>query len=300
MLVIKKVTFLLLFFILFACNNQSIYKDYTQTQTGLYYKLQSIGEGKRKATSNDYMQLIITYKSTNDSVFMDSYSCNETGMVILPYNLPSFKGSFEEGLTKMNEGDSVSFIVNADSLFNNFFKIKKPFFIKQGEIVKIDVRLHKILNQKEYDGELNKFNKLVEDRDIEEQRKLKVFLNTSSTPFLPISNGIYFFSLKKGNGERVKKGDLLKIQYKGCFLNGKQFESTYDRAQPMEYTFGEQGQVIKGIENAISFMNEGDKTKFIIPSQLAFGVTGSSTGIVPPYTTVIYEIELLKLNKHNN
>lgn len=297
MLVIKKTTPLLLFFIFFACNNQSIYKEYTQTQTGLYYKLQAIGEGKRKPTTNDYMQLIITYKTANDSIFMDSYSCNETGMVILPFNSSSFKGSFEEGLTKMYEGDSVSFIVSADSLFDKFFKIKTPFFIKKGEIIKMDVRLHKILNQKEYDAELNNFNKSVEDRDIEEQRKLKAYLNASSTPFSAISNGIYFSSIKKGNGERVKKGDILKIQYKGCFLNGKQFESTYDRAQPMEYTFGEQGQVIKGLEKAISFMNEGDKTKFIIPSHLAFGVTGSSTGIVPPYTTVIYEIELLKLNK---
>jgi peptidylprolyl isomerase len=43
-------------------------------------------------------------------------------------------------------------------------------------------------------------------------------------------------------------------------------------------------------------MNEGEKAKFIIPSQLTYGKKGSSTGIVPPYTTVIYEIELVKLN----
>ena len=43
-------------------------------------------------------------------------------------------------------------------------------------------------------------------------------------------------------------------------------------------------------------MNEGEKAKFIIPSQLAYGGAGSSTGIIPPYTTVIYEIELVKLN----
>ena len=284
---------------MFACNNQSIYKGYTQTASGLYYKLQTIGEGKRRPILGDYLQMSATYKTQTDSVFMDSYSCNETGMVILPYNYSSFKGSFEEILSKMNEGDSVSFIVNADSLFEKFFKAKIPFFIHKGGIVKMDVKLHKILNNEGYYSELNKFNKLIEDRDIEEQRKLNAYLSSNKAMFSLINSGIYCFPIKKGTGERVKIGDALKIHYKGYFLNGKQFESTYDRAQPMEYTFGEQGQVIKGLEKAISFMNEGDKTKFIIPSQLAYGVTGSSTGIVPPYTTVIYEIELLKLNKNN-
>jgi FKBP-type peptidyl-prolyl cis-trans isomerase len=68
----------------------------------------------------------------------------------------------------------------------------------------------------------------------------------------------------------------------------------------MEFVFGEQGQVIKGFETAISLLNEGAQAKFIIPSQLAYGEKGSSTGIVPPYTTLVYEIELLKLTKHNN
>lgn len=47
-------------------------------------------------------------------------------------------------------------------------------------------------------------------------------------------------------------------------------------------------------------MNEGAKTKFIIPSQLAFGKMGSSTNIIPPFTTVIYEVELVNLVKHNS
>ena len=144
--------------------------------------------------------------------------------------------------------------------------------------------------------EFFQFGQLVEDRDIEEQRKLQAYLDTNKTKYSVLKNGMYYIQLKQGKGTCACTGDVLKINYKGYFLDGRQFESTYDRGQPLEFTFGEQGQVIKGLEKAISLMNEGEKAKFIIPSQLAYGGEGSSTGIVPPYTTVIYEIELVKLN----
>ncbi len=279
-----------------ACLKDSKFKGYTETNTGLLYKLRMIGDGKRKPSAGDFLQLVITYKTEKDSIFLETNSCNETGMVILPFNHSSFTGSFEEGLVSMNEGDSVSFIVNSDSLFTRFFKTPIPLFLATDSIVKMEVKLHRILNKEEYKQEVNKFCQLIEDRDIEEQRKLHTYLDTNKTRFSQLKNGMYYLSLRQGKGSGVSSGDVLKINYKGYFLNGKQFESTYDRGQPLEFTYGEQGQVIKGMETAISLMNEGEKAKFIIPSQLAYGGAGSSTGIIPPYTTVIYEIELVKLN----
>ncbi|MGZ4055749.1 MAG: FKBP-type peptidyl-prolyl cis-trans isomerase [Bacteroidia bacterium] len=294
---IKYLHILLLVLVLSSCDNFSSYKGYTKTDTGLYYKLQVIGDGKRKPAIGDFLQLIITYKTEKDSVFLDSYSNNDIGMVILPFNHSSFEGSFEEGLTSMNEGDSVSFIVDADNLFHNFFKTGLPFFLKKGSVVKMEVKLNKIFNKKQYDAELAHYQQIVEDRDIEEQRKLKTFLDTSKVSYSPLDNGMYYLPISQGTGSPPERGNTVKINYTGSFLNGKVFESTYQRGQPMEYAFGEQGQVIKGLETAISLMNEGAKAKFIIPSHLAFGETGSSTEIVPPYTTVIYEIELLNLTK---
>lgn len=280
-----------------SCWNNSAYKGYTETDSGLYYKLQVIGDGKRKPNIGDYLQLIITYKTEKDSIFMDTYSANDMGMVILPFNHSSFEGSFEEGLSTMNEGDSVSYIVDAANLFTKFFKVELPIFFTKGSKVKMDVKLHKILNQAEYEAMLVRYESLVEDRDIEEQRKIQLFIDTSSASFSKLQNGMYYLPITQGAGATPEKGNIIKINYTGSFLSGKIFESTYDRAQPMEYVCGEQEQVIKGFETAISLMNEGAKAKFIIPSHLAFGKDGSSTGIIPPYTAVIYEIELLNLTK---
>jgi FKBP-type peptidyl-prolyl cis-trans isomerase len=294
-----KISYLYVLFaviVLVSCGGGSRFKDYTQTDSGLYYKLQAIGDGKRKPVIGDFLQLIITYKTEKDSVFLDSYSSNDMGMVILPFNHSSFEGSFEEGLSIMNEGDSVSFIVDGAGLFTKFFKTGLPLFLKAGELVKMDVKLHRILNKEEYAAELQKYAGMVEDRDIEEQRRISVFLDTASVKYEPVS-GIYYLPVKQGSGELPSAGDRIRVNYTGSFLNGKVFESTYDRGQPMEFSWGEQQQVIDGLRIAISMMNEGSKGKFIIPSHLAYGAEGSSTGIVPPYSTLVYEIELLNLTK---
>ncbi len=297
---LKYLCFLLLLTVFSACWRNPKYKGYTQTPSGLYYKLQTIGDGKKKPAAGDFLQLMITYKTDKDSVFSDSYSNNETGKVILPFQHSSFKGSFEEGLTIMNAGDSVSFIVNADSLFDKFFKTDLPIFLTEGGIVKMEVKLCRILTAKEYTEEVENYREVIEDRDIEEQRKLKTYLDTCKTEYYPLNNGMYYLPMKQGTGDLAEKGNTIKIHYKGYFLNGKKFESTYERGQPLEYIVGAQGQIIEGLEYAISLMNEGAQTKFIIPSHLAFGESGSSTGIIPPYTTVIYEVELVKLTKYNN
>lgn len=297
MLKISILYVLFLVIVLTSCWNNSAYKGYTETESGLYYKLQMIGDGKRKPSIGDYLQLIITYKTEKDSIFLDTYSSNDLRSVILPFNHSSFIGSFEEGLRTMNEGDSISFIVKSDSLFHKFFKTELPIFLKTDSRVKMDIKLHRILNRDEYEKELHHYCDLLEDRDIEERRMLTVYLDTNQIQYSPLNNGMYYLPIKQGSGNLPERGNSIKINYKGYFLNGKQFESTYERKQPLEFKYGEQGQVIKGFVTAISLMNEGAKAKFIIPSQLAFGKDGSSTGIIPPYTTVIYEIELINLTK---
>jgi FKBP-type peptidyl-prolyl cis-trans isomerase len=293
----NRVVYILLVFLLEVSCRQSAYKGYTETDTGLFYKLEAIGDGKNRPLIGDYLQLCITYKTLKDSIFLDSYSSNETGMVILPFNHSSFTGSFEEGLITMCEGDSVSFIVNTEGLFKHFFKMEIPLFLKNDAAVKMDVRLNKILDANEYAEQIKNYNDLIADRDIEEQRKLKTYLDTNQTHYSFLNNGLYYLPLKQGAGTNPENGDIVKVNYTGYFLDGRKFESTYDRNQTLEFKLGEQGQVLKGLELAISLLSEGAKAKFIIPSQLAFGEAGSSTGIVPPYSTVIYEIELLNINK---
>jgi FKBP-type peptidyl-prolyl cis-trans isomerase len=93
----------------------------------------------------------------------------------------------------------------------------------------------------------------------------------------------------------VAVGDTVLIHYEGYFLNGNFFDSTHQRNEPLQFVYGQQWQVIGGLEKAIGKMHEGDKALVIIPSEQAFGADGSVEGIVPPFTPVVFEVELINV-----
>jgi FKBP-type peptidyl-prolyl cis-trans isomerase FkpA len=285
--------FVILLILIGACSDTR-FRGYSPTNSGLYYKIVKLGDGKNKPQMGDYLKIAIVYKTLNDSVFLDTYTYNESGKVILPYDcIPSFKGSFEEILNTMTEGDLYSFMVNKDSLFIKFFKASSPSFLKDEQYVKMDVYLDKILNHSQYVNEIKTHYLLAKNKQVAEQDKLKLYIDTCTLDYFKLDTHMYYLPVKQGVGSTARYGDEITIHYKGCFLNGFEFESSYKYNQPLQFILGQEGQIIKGIEKGISLMNEGAKTKFIIPSHLAFGSDGSSTGIVPPYTTVIYEVELI-------
>ena len=277
-----------------SCKKEEKFPGFKETASGLFYKLQGIGDGTKKPVIGDYLKLNIVYKTSKDSSFiLTDNNISE----ILPLRKPTFRGSFEEGLALLNEADSATYLVNADSMFSKFFKAELPSFIEKGSMMKIEVKLNKILNQQQYNQELTLQEELIEDRDVEEQKTLLKYLNKNNITNSPIENGLYYIPVKEGKGTNVEQGKTLVINYKGFFLDGKLFDSTYE-TEPMEFTLMDgQSQLIKGLEKGICLMKEGGKAKFIISSLLAFSEKGSSTSIVPPYTTVIYEVELIKVVK---
>lgn len=100
--------------------------------------------------------------------------------------------------------------------------------------------------------------------------------------------------LKIGAGEPAKKGDRVKVHYVGAFLNGKKFDSSIDREDPFFFILGE-NNVIKGWELGVLGMKAGEERKLTIPPELGYGSQGVG-GVIPPVSTLIFEIELLKIN----
>jgi FKBP-type peptidyl-prolyl cis-trans isomerase len=96
--------------------------------------------------------------------------------------------------------------------------------------------------------------------------------------------------LKEGMGVEAKKGDTVSVHYTGTLEDGTKFDSSLDRGTPFEFTLGA-GQVIKGWDDGIVGMKVGEKRKFVISSEYAYGATG--IGLIPPNATLIFEIEFL-------
>lgn len=88
----------------------------------------------------------------------------------------------------------------------------------------------------------------------------------------------------------VVAGDTVTIHYRGAFMDGKIFDDSYQKNSPITFQVGA-GQIIKGVELGVVGMKTGGKRQIGIPSDLAYGTTGS--GPIPPNTPLIFEIELL-------
>ena len=169
-----------------------------------------------------------------------------------------------------------------------------PSFINKGDNMKIDIRMDDIRSEDQYRRDKEEFLKWIEDFGEYEKLVLHNFIEKEKIEVDPTESGMYFISLVNGSGKPVEYGDIVTVNYEGRFLNGRFFDSTVKRNQPFEFVYGTELQVIPGLEDAIGRMREGQRALVILPSDLAWGEKGSSTGIVPPFTTVIYEIELLK------
>ncbi len=99
--------------------------------------------------------------------------------------------------------------------------------------------------------------------------------------------------IRAGEGKSAQDGDVVTTHYTGVLVNGKKFDSSRDRHQPFTFTLG-RGEVIKGWERGIKGMKVGCIRKLIIPAYLAYGDRGAGD-IIPPNSTLIFEVELLKI-----
>jgi len=287
------IVFCALYVVLSSCGD-SRFPGFTSTKNGLYYKLQGIGEGNRKAKPDDYVTAQIIIKSEKDSILFDTRKIGLDGAVTFILAAPQFEKDYREGFQFLSEGDSATFMTDAYSVFMKKNHDKIPKGMNLASIVKVETRVLKIQTKEEHEKEMLVEQKKLEQGEFEEKKILEKYLVDSSVTALAIANGMYYVLLRKGKGFSPDSGRVALINYRGYFLNGRSFDSNYE-TQPFEYVIGAEEQLIRGLEVGVRKMHEGEKAKFIIPSHLAFGSSGSSTGIIPPFTTVIYEVELLKV-----
>lgn len=104
-------------------------------------------------------------------------------------------------------------------------------------------------------------------------------------------SGLYYIVEKEGNGAQAVAGKKVSVHYTGTFVDGKKFDSSYDRNQPIPFTLG-QRQVIEGWDEGIAMMKVGGKVKLIIPYQLAYGESGRPP-VIPAKATLIFDTELM-------
>jgi FKBP-type peptidyl-prolyl cis-trans isomerase FkpA len=272
----RLLTILFLFVIILGCGSK--FPNYIEVEDNVYMNLISFEDESKPYEKGDYVFATIRIKDGNAL----RYNRNKA------YPFQPKATVFDEIFNHLNEGDSAVFRINQQQLDNDSFLNNLPEFDE--EYAELTIKIDRYVNESQYE-------KFIAENDFEmiEQIVLKQYLKENDIDEANLKNGIYKIVKKEGSGEGINSSKKVKIKYIGKFIDNVVFDKI-DENELLEFNYGTPGQVIRGLEIALKGMKKGEKSKIIIPSHLAFGSEGSSTGIVPPFTTVIYELEIINVN----
>ena len=130
-----------------------------------------------------------------------------------------------------------------------------------------------------------------EKRLAEARAAQKEALDKVSAGFSETATGLRYQIIQKGSGAKAEKGQQVSVHYQGALIDGTVFDSSYKRKEPIEFQLGI-GQVISGWDEGLQLLHVGDKARFVIPSDLAYGSAGAG-GVIPPDAILVFDVELV-------
>lgn len=176
----------------------------------------------------------------------------------------------------------------------------------QGGITSLDINnftqaIDDIFNKRKPQLEANEaqrllntfFTQLQEQQGSEAKKEGQAFLeaNAKKEGVITTASGLQYTVLKTGDGKRPQATDRVRCHYEGTLIDGTVFDSSYKRGEPAVFGVN---QVIQGWVEALQLMNEGSKWRLFIPYNLGYGAHGAGNSI-PPYATLIFDVELIKV-----
>jgi FKBP-type peptidyl-prolyl cis-trans isomerase len=210
------------------------------------------------------------------------------GMIQAPSNAPgAFKGSFENGLRLLALGDSATILVPIDSL-TKAVQSPLPPFLKPGTDLKYTVKILKVQSRAEFEKDMEKeAAKAKQDaaKDVALQPKMIAdYVAKTGKSFKTSAAGLYYAIEKPGAGASPKMGETWLVNYRGTFLNGKEFDKGSAAEMPL-------GQMIPGFNEALTMLKAGGKGTFVIPSTIGYGE--QARGPIPANSVLVFDIEVL-------
>lgn len=255
---ILSITFNFLIFQTFGQMN-----EFKTTASGLKYIIHTKGKGPQ-AKAGDRVSVHYEGKLMNDTVFDSSYKRNQ------PFTFALGQGQvikgWDEGIALLNEGDSATFIIPSELGYGE----QQAGPIPPNSVLKFTVHLIKI----------------------SPEIKVEPY-NTAGKDTITTTSGLKYIMVVDGKKatDKPTKGATVKVHYTGYFEDGKVFDSSVKRGEPISFQLGK-GMVIKGWDEGIALLKVGDKARLLIPYQLAYGEAGRAP-VIPEKANLIFDVELV-------
>jgi len=287
---LKKLSWVLLLLFTYCSCSSNDY-SFNEHESGLKFKVVKESESKININEGDFIELDLKYRTETDSVLFNSKEFGDPFKMQVG-KISHLSGSFEEALLMMNPGDSYQFLIRTDSFYLKTKQEKLPISIRSSDNLLFDIKIIRKISSKEIEKERALFNKQMSEQ---EPIILKQYVEDEEIKQLPFESGLYYIEIESGKGIQALSGDILTVHYTGKLIDGKVFDSSYQRNEAFTFKIGA-NEVIPGWDEGFTYMKKGGKAVFIIPSKLAYGKEGYST-IIPSYASLIFEVELLSIKK---
>lgn len=246
----------------------------------VYWKLRVLGEGERTPTDGDSVLVRVRMAQWDKA----PGSLFSTEQWYGPHTADLFFG-------RMREGDSASVAARAARIPWAALGASTP--AADTGWIALELSVRDIRSQAERRAQQQAI--LDSRTPLDQERMLADFLQRTPGKWRTFMGVSYLLDSTRVKGRPVQSGDLLSVHYSASFLdNGHVFDDTHRGGQPLTFRLGDPGQVIKGLEIAAHLLRYGGRGRFVVPAELAFGPRGSSSGIVPPWTPVLYDVEVLE------
>jgi FKBP-type peptidyl-prolyl cis-trans isomerase len=178
-------------------------------------------------------------------------------------------------------------------------EMSRPKYMKKGDKLQIAIKLLSVQNLQQMQEDMKKEH---DEQLAKDDKEIKDYLAKNNLQSDKTSEGVYIVTHQAGSGITPQQGSQVKINYTGKSLDGKPFDSNTDTAaqimhhdlKPMEFTVGE-GQVLKGMDDALLQMKKGASATIYIPSGLAYGPKGQPP-VIKPNEILAFDIQLLDVN----
>lgn len=298
---------------------QSCDGGYKKTESGLRYKIHVDSTGGAQVEIGSVAMLHMIYTNEKDTFDTFRQNYGQPIDVLIPES--TFLGSLEEGLTMLTEGDSATFLVSSDSLYEKRFKAELPEGVEPGGFTTFHIKIVKVYSKDEVAEERKKYEQMQVERNKQQMEMVEKYvqdmmdsahvkrqlqkdeviinqrLKKDNLKAQKTKNSVYYVMKEEAGNAKLQKGDTVSVNYTGRLLNGKVFDSSEGR-RPFTLVLG-MGQVIPGWEEALLKLGKGDKATIFIPSPMGYGARGIKDPnnpdeyVIPDNSILIFDVEVL-------